>query len=82
MRKPLPTSLQARSNRDAIFEDIAAYQGMPIEERSRVVSELCSLAVRQLNASPNSQAAWAYEEPRSAASLALWQRLMRESTRR
>lgn len=82
MRKQLPKSLQARSNREAIFEDIAVYRGMAVEERSRVVSELCALAVRQLNASPNSKAAWAYEEPRSAESLALWRRLMRESRAR
>ena len=78
-RSPLPASLQARSDREAIFEDIAVYRGMTIEQRSQVVSELCALAVKQLNGSPNSRAAWAYEEPRSAESLALWKRLMRES---
>lgn len=51
---------------------------MTVEQRSQVLSELCALATKQL-ASPNSKAAWAYEEPRSPESLAVWKRLMRES---
>lgn len=78
MPRPLPPSLRGRSDRDAIFEDIAVYERMTLEERSRTVSELCALAARMLDASPNREKAWAFEEPRSAESLALWLRLIKE----
>ena len=80
--RTIPASLRARSDREAIFEDIAVYRDMTVAERSRVLSELCALAVRQLDSSTNPKVAWAREEPRSPESLALWKRLMRESRSR
>ena len=77
----LPKSLQARSNRDAIREDIAPYVGMTIEERSRAVSELCRWAADVLDASPNSESGWAWRDERSPESLALWVRLVAAARR-
>lgn len=72
----LPKSLQARSDREAIKEDIAPYRGLSIDERSRVVSELCGWARDTLDASANRERDWAWEDKRSPEALALWHRLV------
>ncbi|MDP1828730.1 MAG: hypothetical protein Q8L48_36055 [Archangium sp.] len=72
----LPKSLQARSDREAIREDIAPYVGMSVEERSRTLSELCRWARDSLDANPQRERAWAWEDKRSPESLALWSRLV------
>ena len=77
----LPRSLQARSDREAIHEDIAPYATMTVEERSREVSELCRWARDTLEANPNREKAWAWEDKRSPESLALWSRLVRAARR-
>ncbi len=61
----LPKSLQARSDREAIREDLAPYVGMTIEGRSRTLSELCRWACDSLEANPNRERAWAWEDKRS-----------------
>ena len=77
----LPKSLQARSDRESIREDIAPYIGMSINERSKVVSELCAWARDALEANPNCARAWAWEDKRSAESLDLWRRLVSAARR-
>lgn len=72
----LPKSLQARSDREAIREDIAPYVGMSVEDRSRTLSELCRWARDSLDANPQRERAWAWEDKRSPESLALWSRLV------
>ncbi len=72
----LPPSLQARSDRDAIFEDIAPYAEMSIEERSRVLGQLCEWARDAIESSPNPEAAWKWQDPRSRESLELWRRVV------
>lgn len=73
---PLPKSLQAGSDREAIREDVAPYVGMSVEERSQTVSQLCRWARDAIEASPNPARAWAWDDKRSKESLALWQRLI------
>lgn len=72
----LPKSLQARSDREAIREDIAPYVGMSVEDRSRTLSELCRWARDALDANPQRERAWAWEDKRSPEALALWMRLV------
>lgn len=72
----LPKSLEARSDREAIKEDIAPYAGMTIEQRSQVMSELCRWARDALEANPQRERAWAWEDKRSPESLLLWRRLV------
>ena len=78
---PLPKSLQARSDREAIRADIAPYLGMSIEERSQVVGQLCRWATAALDANPNRERAWAWQDKRSPESLALWTRLVAAARR-
>lgn len=77
----LPKSLQARSDREAIWEDLAPSLGMTIEERSRTLSELCEWARAALDANPDAKRAWAWEDKRSPESLALWRGLVAQARR-
>lgn len=76
----LPSSLQARSDRDAIWEDLAPYRGMSEVELARAVSQLCRWARDAIEASADPDAAWRWEDKRSPASLALWKKLMARKT--
>ncbi|MBL8912097.1 MAG: hypothetical protein JNM17_15485 [Archangium sp.] len=77
----LPKSLQARSDREAIWEDLAPYLKMSIEERSRAMSELCEWARQALDANPDAKRAWAWEDKRSAESMTLWKKLVAQARR-
>jgi hypothetical protein len=77
--RPLPAALQRRSDRDAIFEDIEPYLGTTVEERSRILGELCRLAAEQVAAHRDGQRILDYQDPRSRASLRLWQALSARS---
>jgi hypothetical protein len=77
----LPKSLEARSDRAAIWEDIAPYREMTASERARALSELCAWARDALDANPQAAKAWAWEDKRSAESLALWRRLVTAARR-
>ena len=77
----LPKSLEARSDRAAIWEDIAPYRGMTEAERTKALSELCMWARDALDANPQAARAWAWEDKRSAESLALWRRLVAAARR-
>ena len=74
----LPLGLRRRSDSEAIREDIEPYQGTSLEERSRITHDLSRLAAEQAAAHPERERILAYQEPRSAESLALWLRLVRE----
>jgi hypothetical protein len=78
----LPPSLRQRSDIDSIREDIAPYAGMSEADRSETVSELCRWARDAIEASPNPAQAWAWEDKRSAESLALWKRLVAKARAR
>jgi len=73
----LPASLRRRSDVDAIWEDIEPYLGTTIDERSRIMSDLCEYAAEQIAAHPRGQEINDYQDPRSPKSLALWLRLVR-----
>lgn len=77
----LPKSLEARSDRESIREDIAPYIGTSVEERSRVVSELCRWARDSLESNENRVKAWTWEDKRSPESLALWKKLVAAARR-
>lgn len=72
MIRPLPAALQRRSDRDAIFEDIEPYLGTTVEERSRVLGDLCRFAAEQIAAHRDGQRILDYQDPRSPGSLRLW----------
>lgn len=62
----------ARSDRDAIFEDIEPYVGSTIEERVEIMAALCRSAAETIAAHPARDRILAYQEPRSPQSEALW----------
>ena len=72
----LPASLRRRDDVAAIFEDVEASVGRSVEERSRMVSDLCRLAADQIASRPDGSRVLAYQDPRSPASEALWRRLV------
>ena len=73
---PLPPSLQRRSDREAVREDIAPYLGTSVEQRSEIVSSLCRLAAEQIAARPDGARVLQYEDRRSPESERLWLRLV------
>jgi hypothetical protein len=75
----LPPGLRRRSDRDSIREDIEPYLGTSVEDRSRIMSELCQFAAEAIDQSPLRERILAFQEPRSAESLRLWSRLMERS---
>lgn len=75
----LPASLRARSDRDAIFEDIEPYLGSTIEERVEIMAALCRSAAETIAAHPAQDRILAWQEPRSPESEALWLDLVRRA---
>jgi hypothetical protein len=76
---PLPASLRARSDREAIFADIEPYRGTTVEERVEIMAALCGSAAESIEAHPERDRILAWQEPRSAASEALWLDLVRRA---
>lgn len=81
MPKPLPPSLRQRDPVESIFDDIAPYRGTTVEQRSRMMSELCRWAIEQAEARPELRVL-EHQDPRSPESEALWLRLVREARER
>jgi hypothetical protein len=75
----LPPALRRRSDRESIAEDIDPYLGTSVEDRSRILSELCRFAAEAIDQSPQRERILEFEEPRSAESLDLWRRLMKRA---
>jgi hypothetical protein len=75
----LPIGLRRGDDRRAIFEDIAPYLGTTVEERSVILSELCRFAADCIASHPQSRRLIDWQDPRSAASEALWRRLVRSA---
>ncbi|HUB08014.1 MAG TPA: hypothetical protein VMB50_13470 [Myxococcales bacterium] len=73
---PLPASLQRRDGAASIHEDVAPYREATMEERSRMVSDLCRLAVEQAGGRTD---VYAWQDACSPESEALWLRLVREA---
>jgi hypothetical protein len=72
----LPASLRARSDREAIFEDIEPYLGTSVEERMEIMSALCDAAAESIASHPAGNRILAWQEVRSPESEALWLRLI------
>ena len=75
----LPLSLQRRNDVDAVFADIAPYEGTTVEDRVRIMIDLCRYAAEQVSVRPDGQRILDFQDPRSPESLALWCRLVAAS---
>lgn len=76
---PLPASLRARSDREAIFADIEPYLDTTVDERVEIMAALCRAAAASIAAHPAGDRILAWQEPRSPQSEALWLDLVRRA---
>ncbi|MBM4246510.1 MAG: hypothetical protein FJ148_22390 [Deltaproteobacteria bacterium] len=76
---PLPASLRARSDREAIVADIEPYLGTTVDERVEIMAAPCRAAAESIAAHPAGDRILAWQEPRSAQSEALSLDLVRRA---
>ena len=79
--RELPASLRRRDDVEAIRDDLLPYRGTSIDERARIMSELCRFAAEATAAHPKRDAILRFQEPRSPESMALWLRLVAAARR-
>jgi hypothetical protein len=75
----LPESLRARSDREAILEDLEPYRGTTMAERVAVMESLCRAAAEAVAAHPDGQRILDWQDARTPESEALWLELVRRA---
>ena len=68
--------LRPKSDRDAITEDIRPYAGTSEAERTEIMQRLCEFAAEQIATRADGARVLAFQDRRSASSMALWRSLV------